>query len=147
MGVLACYGPAMTCTLTLVRQSWGDSATLGRLYVSGGFVAYTLEPPWRDNRPNISCIPCGIYPWALLPSPRFGRNMVELLTIPGRSEILIHPGNYPDDTQGCILPGLGLDEKLPAVWQSRKAVIKLHDALAGATSGTISIVDARGGTP
>jgi hypothetical protein len=83
----------------------------------------------------------------LLPSPRFGRDLIELSDVPGRSEILIHPGNYPRDTQGCVLLGLGVDEKLPAVWQSRKAVTKLHDALAGSMSGVISIVDARGGTP
>lgn len=133
--------------MTVVRHTWGNAAVLGRIYVGGKAVAYTLEPPWLGNQPNVSCVPCGVYAWDLLPSPRFGRDLIELSDVPGRSEILIHPGNYPRDTQGCILLGLGLDEKLPAVWQSRKAVSKLHDALAGATSGTITILDARGGTP
>ena len=30
-----------------------------------------------------------------------------LCSDPGRSAILMHPGNYPCHTSGCLLPGLG----------------------------------------
>jgi hypothetical protein len=31
---------------------------------------------------------------------------VEIADVPGRSGILIHPGNRLDETKGCILPGM-----------------------------------------
>ena len=44
--------------------------------------------------------------------------------VPGRSQILIHPGNYPKDTLGCILVGSEKDEN--AVYHSRKTWKKFN---------------------
>jgi hypothetical protein len=98
-------------TYRLVRSSTGDEGTFGQLYI-GDAILHTAELPWRDNQPNISCIPAGTYLCLPHNSPKFGR--VYLLSdVPGRSEILFHKGNwagdvakgYKSDSEGCILLG------------------------------------------
>lgn len=82
-------------------------ATLGILTKENGeLIAYTLEPIWADNRPKVSCIPHGSYKAVRHVSPRFGETFL-FLDVPGRSEIIIHRGNYAKDTEGCVLLGLG----------------------------------------
>lgn len=84
----------------------------------------TLELPWNDNKRSISCIPAGTY----LCRKTFKRTTLgglvipetfEVMRVPGRSGILIHVGNYPKDTQGCILLGTS------HTWDSKKPMI-LH---------------------
>jgi hypothetical protein len=68
--------------------------------------------PWRDNKPKRSCIPEGTYHVRMRNSPRFGR-VYEITGVPGRSDILIHAGNFAGDVdaglqthvQGCVLVG------------------------------------------
>ena len=84
--------------------------TLGRLraYDTRGvlrFEGWALEPPWRENRAGESCIPCGLYGLVWRTSRRYGRHLLVEGTGP-RSLILLHAGNYPRDTRGCLLPGL-----------------------------------------
>jgi len=43
---------------TLVRLRKSDQGTEGLLIYSR-FNCYSLELPWRDNRPNVSCILAG----------------------------------------------------------------------------------------
>ena len=71
---------------------------------SGIPFALTLEPPWRNNEKNISCIPAGIYNCAFHISPKFGPTY-EVKEVPDRSHILFHKGNYTHNTKGCILVG------------------------------------------
>jgi hypothetical protein len=85
--------------------------TLGtlRVYDAGGVLrldGWALEPPWRGNRIGESCIPCGLYDVRRRWSRRYREHLIVLGTAP-RSLILLHVGNYPRDTRGCILPGLG----------------------------------------
>ena len=77
--------------------------TLGHLSV-GGFECYTLELPWRNNRVNVSRIPEDTYIAVQHVSPRFG-NSIWLPEVPGRTEILVHWGNFFRNTLGCILVG------------------------------------------
>jgi hypothetical protein len=41
------------------------------------------------------------------PRPEWHKGMLELQNVPGRQFILIHIGNTPTDTQGCLLTGFG----------------------------------------
>ncbi len=103
--------------------------TLGRLELEG-FSCVTMEPPWANNKPNVSCIPPGEYQAHWHKSPRYGW-VYALLGVPGRSHILIHPGNIVTHTKGCILPGARVGELggLPAVLVSRATTRRLFDAL------------------
>jgi hypothetical protein len=97
---------AMMNLLVLVRLKHLADRTLGRLvcfrdvHIGGNWV--TLELPDRGNQRNLSRIPAGVYEWARRESPRFGKH-IHITSVPDRSWILIHSGNVPEDTRGCIL--------------------------------------------
>jgi hypothetical protein len=70
---------------------------------------WALELPWKGNRNRKSCIPPepgenAVFTFERHESPRFG-DTLWIKGVPGRSEILIHAGNYVSDTAGCILVG------------------------------------------
>lgn len=124
-------------SLFLERVSDNGTQTIGRMYVvdhQGGSVANypSMELPWKNNQRRISCIPPGKYPVVKHHSPTFGK-CFWVQDVPGRSEILIHVGNYHKDTLGCILPGMDLQElngdKNIDVTSSRKAVAELLELL------------------
>ena len=96
--------------LLLIRDTFSDKSVLGELYLNGERMCDTLENPWLDNQQNISCIPAGIYDVRLrLARESASRDYLHLLIqdVPNRSFILIHRGNFPSQTQGCVLVGLG----------------------------------------
>lgn len=95
--------------ITLIRNQSTAAATNGTVYdEQGKVVCHMLELPWRNNQRRISCIPSGEYDIEFLPkgSPKFPYPCFLLKGVPGRDAIMIHRGNYPKDTLGCLLPGL-----------------------------------------
>lgn len=92
-------------TLRLVRIALGKDCTIGVFIASGEYVCMALEPPWLENRRNVSCIPCGTYPLKRYKHRTRG-DVWRVEGVPDRSGILIHPGNSVEDTRGCILPGV-----------------------------------------
>ena len=64
--------------------------------------AVTLEQPWKDNTQYISCIPSGTYDCVKYSTAKF-KDVYEIEGVMGRSDILLHKGNYLKDTSGCIL--------------------------------------------
>ena len=89
----------------LKRDYKGNDCTLGKLYF-GTEVVEILELPWRDNIQMKSCIPTGVYKVKKTYSPRFRRNMWEVLNVPDRAGIRIHPANTVQELAGCLAPGL-----------------------------------------
>ena len=89
----------------LTRVSSSESAgTFGVLVVDGFPICGTLEPRWKMNEPNISCIPAGQYRCRRVQSPTYG-DTFEVTGVHGRSHILFHAGNWDHNTKGCILLG------------------------------------------
>ena len=96
--------------LLLIRDTFSEISTIGELFLDGERMCDTLELPWKDNQKNISCIPEGEYKVRLrLARESATRDYLHLLVqdVPNRKWVLIHRGNYPSQTQGCILVGLG----------------------------------------
>jgi len=96
--------------LLLIRDTFSKESTIGELFINGERICDTLENSWQDNQRNISCIPEGVYPVRLrLARESASRDYLHLLVqdVPNRDWILFHRGNYPKDTSGCILVGLG----------------------------------------
>lgn len=96
--------------LELTRLFFQDTYTIGKLYVDGQYFCDTLEDKVRDlsrekKIPGQTAIPAGVYEIIVNVSPRFKRKLPRLLDIPGFEGILIHRGNTPEDTAGCILVG------------------------------------------
>ena len=109
----------------------------------------TLELPWRDNQPGLthegtSRVRSGTYPVAPYDSERYP-NTYRLEDRHGRTGILIHPGNWPEDLSGTIAVGLrradldgdGLDD----VVLSRKAVAALERVFGRVEPWTLEIRD------
>lgn len=93
--------------LLLKRDEFHDDCTIGQLFVDGEFECYTLEDVVRDGPkiPRETAIPTGTYEVILNESPRFKKILPRLVDVPGFTGILIHGGNGPEDTSGCILVG------------------------------------------
>ena len=94
--------------LHLKRVFCLKESTVGVLKVKGK-TFFTLERPWRQNKVNVSCVPCGEYVlsphgWELHSKVKFKR-VWRLNEVEGRTSILIHAGNYHHDSFGCILVG------------------------------------------
>lgn len=114
-----------------LKRKWADSvATEGELTIDGNFECYTLElPPGH-------CIPDGRYAISIERSPRFsamaGHDVFKprLHDVPGFDGVLIHEGNTPADTHGCIL--LGTERGPDVILKSRiafdSAFLKLNAA-------------------
>jgi len=93
-------GTIVSARVAGTAQIWEDNELL--------YTFKTLELPWRNNQRYISCIPNGRYK----ASPGFSSSkgqIIRLHDVPDREGILIHTGNGPDDSQGCILAGTGFD--------------------------------------
>jgi hypothetical protein len=82
------------------------------------FTFDTLELPWKNNEPQISCIPEGKYKVVRRFSQKYKDHM-HVTDVEGRSFILIHWGNYAGsanpktgipDIKGCILIGNGFKD-------------------------------------
>lgn len=136
----------------LTRLFESSGGTWGELVSASGARWSTMELPWLDNRPRVSCIPPGRYqlvPWA---SKRFPAHFalvgpgVGLVPAPklARSSILIHAANRPAELRGCIalgrLVGLGSDNGLRLA-ESRAACRAFFAELRAATvPGVLEIV-------
>jgi len=114
---------------TLTRTATSPLGTLGKL-VLDDFECVTMEPPWANNKPNVSCIPPAEYQCYWHKSPRYGW-VYAVFEVPDRTNILLHAGNIVTHTKGCILPGkkLGALGGMPAVLASRNTTRRLFNYL------------------
>jgi hypothetical protein len=112
------------------RVSHSD-CTLGRLSY-GDYQCFTLELPWLDNKPNVSCIPRGVYQCKKIVSPSLGE-CINIQGVFGRTYIRIHKGNFTKQIQGCILVGTSIQfidgDSIPDVGASATAFNGLMDVL------------------
>lgn len=90
--------------MQLVRVAENERGMFGVLLWDRRPFAISLEPPWRDNQEDISCIPQGEYKCVRVQSPKFGETF-KVIGVDGRTDILFHWGNELEDTEGCILIG------------------------------------------
>lgn len=129
--------------MTLTRFMHTNDRIYGKLEVKDE-VFSTLELPWKDNKRNISCIPVGKYKVKYRSSRSKGKHLI-LLDVPNRDLILIHSGNYPKDTQGCILIGKSFkdinNDNKSEVYQSKEAMRELFGILPRSEPIEIEIRD------
>lgn len=105
--------------LFLRRYEFQKDRTIGKLYIDNEPFCDTLEDTNRDKNNDgdlkdpgeekvwgETAIPSGTYKIVFMNSPRFGRILPRLQNVPGFDGILIHPGNKPEDSHGCILTGI-----------------------------------------
>lgn len=136
--------------LELKRIEQNDKQTIGHLFVrnnTGNVLAIfsTIELPWRGNLIQKSCIPVGRYQLVKRWSIRYGHHF-HVKDVLGRSLILIHQGNFFNQTLGCVLIGwyhadINGDKLLDVV--DSKSAMKALNALVQHDSCYLSISDIR----
>lgn len=103
-----------------------DKVVFGKLFlpVQGALDLYTCE--------ILNCIPAGTY--ELLGHQGEKKDVWELKDVPGRTAILIHVGNYccqvgdrSSDSEGCILVAFGIEEDVPMITNSGRAIEYLRN--------------------
>lgn len=113
--------------LQLIR-TYHQHGVNGVLWINGNPMFKTIELPWRQNAPRVSCIPEGVYGLRKRFSRRFDWHF-EITGVPGRSAILIHPANNAEiELKGCIAPVLRHTGEGKGA-SSRTALQRLKDLL------------------
>lgn len=105
--------------LSVKRTTRTPNSTTGEFSVNGNFFSHCLEPTDRgltsDMSPaqiaaikvqNKTCIPTGTYNVTRYYSNKNGRNVPLVNGVTGFADIEIHQGNFPKDTDGCLLLGV-----------------------------------------
>jgi len=125
--------------ITVERKWFTPNSTGGEMSLNGAFFCYTLEPRADQSQGKPYCIPAGQYPVLLQMSARFQMITPHVMNVAGFSEIEIHPGNYPKDTEGCCL--IGSTRQTDFVGNSRATFAQLMPQLQSGPI-TITYVDA-----
>ena len=110
-----------------------DQATTSHVYIDGQFQCYGLEPVDRGltndmplnmiaaiKVPYKTAVPTGRYQLTKYFSPKHNANVPLLLNVPGFDFVEIHTGNFPQDTDACLL--LGTQIGINQVLNSRVAI-------------------------
>ena len=147
--------------LELKRIFRGPKYTIGKLYIDNQYICDTLEDTDRGLKQTDSlfsiqkkkvygqtAIPTGTYGITLnVISPKFkdrswakfcNGKLPRLLNVPGYDGVLIHVGNKPEDTLGCIL--VGYNKIKGQLINSTEAFKKLYSILGKSPTITIVII-------
>ncbi len=101
----------------IIPRIWEDKhSTYGAICYKRPF-AVTIEPLWRDNKPDISCIPPGKYYCRRRYYNAGKYPTFQIMDVRGRDLVLFHKGNktgrparkIKSDTQGCVVIGESYD--------------------------------------
>lgn len=104
--------------LLVNRTTPTKNSTIGSFYVNGVFESFCLEPVERGlistmsleqiaaiKVPDKTAVPTGRYRIIKYFSPRHQMIVPCVIGIPGFSDDEIHIGNFPKDTDACLLLG------------------------------------------
>lgn len=129
--------------IQIKRFAFKAEYTIGRLYCNTLYLCDTLEPHShhlssamplaaikRCKLRGLVAIPRGKYTVTIRHSPTFHKPMPYLDGVKGFEGVMLHPGNFPTDTRGCILPGW--NRRRGMVCNSRSAMAMLMDRICEA---------------
>ncbi len=124
--------------ILLSRTKHSPTSTLGTLYLDGKEECYTLERPTGEagGLPPFCIVP-DTYTFTIQHFPHMNIDAPLLEDKHGRTAIFIHPGNFPKDTQGCILPGRSQGKDF--VGNSQEAFHRLMAKLEKGVTYTLEI--------
>lgn len=129
--------------ITLDRKWKTSNSTISNVTVDGVWQCFALEDRDRGLKDSMTedeikkikvwgqtAIPEGKYRVGLHKSPKFKKTLPHLHKVKGFEYILIHGGNFPADTHGCLLPGTGRAKDM--VTNSRVAYEALNKKIRAA---------------
>jgi hypothetical protein len=117
-----------------IKRIWPSAiATLGALYVEELSQCFSLEPGSAEGKGPIAALKYNVI---LLPSPHFmqstdpwvmkyAKQMPHLEKVPGRTCVMLHWGDFPEDTEGCPCVG-NVRMSASAIGDSRSAFSLLY---------------------
>lgn len=95
--------------MNLVRSQFRQDGIFGSLYQpDGDLVAVTLEHAYLEIGGYVPKLPDGLYTCKRRLSPRFGRELFQIMDVPGCTFMEIHVGNFQIDSDGCVLLGVNV---------------------------------------
>jgi hypothetical protein len=121
---------ASVLPIRIFRTSDNSASQTGELSVNGTLIAHTLELPWRNNQSYVSSIPPGTYR-AIVRYDKTDGWRLQLESVPGRTGVQIHVGNYPTQIEGCVLVGRRVNNTGNSVSESAAAYAALKRAFYG----------------
>lgn len=121
------------------RIEYTKHSTVSKLSVDNNVIGWGLEdvvrPATSKKVWGQTAIPAGRYQCIITWSPKFKRNMPELLGVPGYEKIRIHQGNDATNSEGCLLVGKGYDMKHPDwIANSKQMFAELYPLIENAIS-------------
>lgn len=126
-----------TYTIYVTRLWETEQSTISRFSISGSTLqGYILERPGPDTMEGglRQRIPEGVYDLSWHPSKKAtGYNQLPQLSngfVSKNRWILIHPGNGPEDTDGCLLPARRKDHQPDKVNSSRPIFGELYSLIS-----------------
>lgn len=136
----------------LLDRKWRkETYTIGRLYANGEFLCNTIEDVDRKLNQNMSAteiqrikvaaetaIPTGTYSMRVTMSPKFKRELVEIVNVPAFSGIRIHRGNTAQDSAGCLI--VGENTSKGRVTNSTKYELQITEMVKKADYAYITII-------
>lgn len=135
--------------VTVNRIYKKSTYTIGIVYVDGKRFSDSMEDRDRGLRQDMTdeeistkkvygetAIPTGTYQVRMSYSPKYKRQMPEVLNVKGFSGIRIHSGNTAKDSLGCIL--LGKNDRVGWVSNSRTTCQAFEELLKNA-GGTCTL--------
>ena len=136
--------------LSLNRTVFTEASTTGILYIDDVKECFTIEDKVREVEgkkvsewkiDKKTAIPKGTYKVIIDMSPKYGKEMLHILDVPGYSGIRIHSGNVAEDTEGCIIVGktVGKDRVNSSVDAMKGLFPKIKQALDNKEEVTITI--------
>ncbi len=142
----------MKASIKVIRDTYTDLSTIGKLYINDTLLCETLEDRCRDSNRDgdlndvgeakvhsFTAIPSGKYKIIINMSNRFKKLMPLLIDVKGFEGIRIHSGNVHKDTEGCII--VGLSRAVDSISQSKIAFMRLMNELGKYTEYEIEIID------
>jgi hypothetical protein len=125
--------------IVVVRDTFTENSTIGKMLIDGTFFCYTLEDTIRDVKiAGETAIPYGSYKVIVNMSNRFQRLMPLLLNVKGFEGVRVHNGNTKEDTHGCIL--VGATKEKDFIGLSKQTFNKLMKKLEGQKDITLEII-------
>lgn len=125
--------------IVVVRDTFTENSTIGKMLIDGAFFCYTLEDTIRDTKiAGETAIPYGTYKVIVNMSNRFKRLMPLLLNVPNFEGVRIHNGNTKEHTHGCIL--VGATKSKDFIGDSKTTFTKLMKKLEGQKDITLEII-------
>jgi hypothetical protein len=128
--------------LELKRYISGNEFTIGNLSIDGVYECKVIEDEYRQVKVmSETRIPDGEYEIKLrtfgghhqkYKKKPFHKGMLWLQDVPNFKDILIHIGNSPKDSSGCLLTVTNVDEKTGVGTESTKAYDKMYKKVVAA---------------